>query len=107
MEEKLAEASADVSLFAAMAWAWAVTFLPRLGGAIVILIVGIVLARLAARVVRATLERTGHFDLTVEPVLATAARYAVLRLVTKSPISFTLPRMTGVSIVSPARNGRR
>ena len=77
----LTEAPAELSSFAAMAWAWAVTFLPRLGGAIVILIVGIVLARLAARVVRATLERTGHFDLTAEPVLATAARYAVLIIV--------------------------
>ena len=76
--EKLAEAPAELSSFTAMAWAWSVTFLPRLGGAILILIIGVALARLAARLVRVTLQRAGHFDLTVEPVLVTAARYAVL-----------------------------
>jgi small conductance mechanosensitive channel len=81
LEQKLAEASADLGSFAAISWAWAVEFLPRLGGAIVILVVGVVVARLAARVVKVTLERAGHFDLTVEPVLATAARYAVLIVV--------------------------
>jgi len=79
--EKLAEAPAELSSFTAMAWAWSVTFLPRLGGAILILIIGVALARLAARLVRVTLQRAGHFDLTVEPVLVTAARYAVLIVV--------------------------
>jgi small conductance mechanosensitive channel len=77
----LTEAPAELTSFAAMAWAWSVAFLPRLGGAFIILIVGVMLARLVSRLVRVTLERTGHFDLTVEPVLATAARYAVLIVV--------------------------
>ena len=81
MDLNLAEAPADLSAFAAMTWAWAVEFLPRLGAALVILIVGVLLARLASRVVQMTLQRAGHFDLTVEPVLATAARYAVLIVV--------------------------
>jgi small conductance mechanosensitive channel len=82
VDEKLAEATADLNSFAAMSWAWAVEFLPKLAGAIVILIVGVMLARLASRLVKITLERAGgHFDLTVEPVLATAARYAVLIVV--------------------------
>jgi small conductance mechanosensitive channel len=77
----LSEAPSNLSAFAAMLWAWSVAFLPRLGGALLILIIGVALARLAARLVRVTLQRAGHFDLTVEPVLVTAARYAVLIVV--------------------------
>jgi small conductance mechanosensitive channel len=81
LDQKLAQASADLDGLATLSWAWAVEFLPRLGAAIVILVVGVLVAQLAARLVKLTLERAGHFDLTVEPVLATAARYAVLIVV--------------------------
>jgi small conductance mechanosensitive channel len=81
LDQKLVEASADLNSLATMSWAWMVEFLPRVGAAIIILVVGVVVARLASRLVKVTLERAGHFDLTVEPVLATAARYAVLIVV--------------------------
>lgn len=79
--EKLAAAPENLGALAAIAWTWTIEFVPRLGGALFILVVGYMLARLASRLVKATVERTGRIDMTVEPVLATVARYAVLTLV--------------------------
>ena len=79
--EKLASAPENLGTLAAVAWTWTIEFVPRLGGALIILVVGYMLARLASRLVKATVERTGRIDMTVEPVLATVARYAVLVLV--------------------------
>lgn len=81
MDVNLAAAPARFATFAAVAWGWTIEFVPRLAGAIIILIIGYALARLASRLVKATVQRTGRIDVTVEPALATAARYAVLILV--------------------------
>jgi small conductance mechanosensitive channel len=78
MDLNLAEATAELGAFATMAWTWGVEFLPRLGAAIVIVIVGVVLANWAARLVTTLFGRAPHVDLTVQPILATVARYAVL-----------------------------
>jgi len=63
-----------------LAWTSAEQLLPPLILALVILVVGVVAAKWAARAVTAALARTGHIDETVRPALATAARYGVLVL---------------------------
>ncbi|MGQ7792726.1 mechanosensitive ion channel family protein [Faunimonas sp. B44] len=77
----LTDAPAELGAAAAMAWAWAVAFLPRIATALLILAIGFVLANWAARLVRRLIGRTGHLDPTVQPILGTVARYAVLILV--------------------------
>jgi small conductance mechanosensitive channel len=76
----LAEAPGQLSAFAAMAWAWAVAFVPRLGAAALLLAIGVVVARWTARLVRSVAGRAIPADTTIEPILATAARYTVLIL---------------------------
>lgn len=79
MELDLGDAPGQLSAGATMIWAWAVTLLPRLGAALVILAVGFFVAgwvsRLASRIV------ARHLDATVEPILGTTIRYAILILV--------------------------
>src|SRR5688500_12445793 len=81
MDVNLAVTPDQLSALAAMVWAWSLAFLPRLGAALVILIVGVLLAGWAAGLVRRTVPRSSYIDVTAEPILATAARYAVLILV--------------------------
>jgi small conductance mechanosensitive channel len=76
----LDQAPEKLGAAAAMSWAWATTFLPRLATAILILIAGFVIAGWVARIVRGIVERSSHIDNTVEPILGTAARYSVLIL---------------------------
>ena len=88
MEGTLADASAHLGSFAAVAWAWTIEFVPRLGSALIILALGYTLARLASRLVKAAIERAGRVvDVTVEPVLATVARYAVMIVVLVAALS--------------------
>ena len=77
----LTETPEQLSALAAMAWAWALTFLPRLGAAILIIAIGFLVAGWAARAVKGILYRSTHVDNTVVPVIGTAARYAILILV--------------------------
>jgi len=63
-----------------LAWTSAEQLLPRLTLALVILVVGVVAGKWAARAVTAALARTGHIDETARPALASAARYGVLIL---------------------------
>jgi small conductance mechanosensitive channel len=84
----LADASSQITTFAAVAWTWTIEFVPKLAGALVILVVGYFLARLASRAVQAGMERAGRVvDVTVEPVLATVARYAVMTVVLLAALS--------------------
>lgn len=76
-----AEAPDQLSALAAMVWAWTLAFLPRFGAALLILAAGVMLAGWAARFVRRLAGRTGHIDATVQPILGTVVRYAVLILV--------------------------
>jgi small conductance mechanosensitive channel len=77
----LADTPGQLSALAAMAWAWALTFLPRLGAALLILLAGFILAGWAARVIRTVLARTPHVDPTVVPVVGAVVRYGILILV--------------------------
>ena len=81
MEVDLAGAPEQLNAFATMAWAWALSFLPRLAAALAILVVGFFAAGWVFRLVRRLSARTTRIDATIQPILATVARYAVLILV--------------------------
>jgi small conductance mechanosensitive channel len=67
--------------YTAMVWSWSANFLPRLLTAIIILVVGYVLAAWICQAVRKLMGRTGRIDPTVQPVLVSVVRYSVLALV--------------------------
>ncbi len=73
-------APSNLDAFAAMIWTWAATFLPRLAIALIILILGVAIAKWAARAITTAMAETQRVDETARPVLAAAARYAVLIL---------------------------
>jgi len=81
MDIDLAEAPGQLGAAATMIWAWGLAFLPRFGAALLLLIVGLILAGWASRLVRRLLTRTRHVDDTVIPVIGTAIRYAILIVV--------------------------
>ncbi len=67
--------------FTAMAWAWAVDFLPRLTMAIIILVVGSMIAGWVSRLLGRIASRSSHIDSTIGPVVSSIARYAIMILV--------------------------
>ena len=71
----------------AMIWTWSVDFLPRIVTAVVILFIGVVAARWLSRFVLRLAERTTNIDPTVEPMLASVVRYAILILVFLAALS--------------------
>jgi small conductance mechanosensitive channel len=81
MNLDLADAPGHLSALAAMVWTWTEAFLPRLGAALVLLIIGLVLASWASRVVVRVLSRSRHVDVTFIPAFAATVRYAILILV--------------------------
>lgn len=70
----------DLHAGAAMAWTWGVAFLPRLLTSLIVLAIGITLARLAGRFVTGAVGSVAHIDRTVRPVLGAVTRYAILVL---------------------------
>jgi small conductance mechanosensitive channel len=81
METSLSEAPRQLTAFGAMAWTWAVEFLPRFGAAIALLLVGAIVASWVSRAVRAALSRSRHVDDTAIPAVGAAIRYAILIVV--------------------------
>jgi small conductance mechanosensitive channel len=81
MDVNVAEATGQLGALGAMAWAWAAAFLPRIGAAFLILIIGALLASWLARAIAGALKRTGRVDATVVPVARSVARYAALIIV--------------------------
>lgn len=81
MELNLADAPEQLDAFATMVWAWTLSFLPRLGAALLLLVVGLFLATWLSRAVRAALQRARHVDETVIPVVGAVVRYAVIIIV--------------------------
>jgi small conductance mechanosensitive channel len=77
----LALAPPHLDRLADIAWTWTAAFLPRLVAAVVILVIGTLVARWASRAVYDISRRTPHIDPTPRPVLASMIRYAVLILV--------------------------
>ena len=70
-----------------LAWSWAATFLPRLVVAGIILAIGLLVARWVSRAVYDISRRTKHIDPTLQPILASLTRYAILILVLIAALS--------------------
>lgn len=63
------------------AWEWLLEFLPRLVGALAILIIGYIVAGYAGRAVVRLVDRTGRLDPTLKPVIRSVTRYAIIIIV--------------------------
>lgn len=61
-------------------WNWAAVFLPRVAGAIAILIAGLAIAGWIARGMRNIAERTPHLDPALKPIIVAVMRYCVVGL---------------------------
>ena len=68
---------ADVTTFATVAWAWLVDLGPRLLGAVLILVIGLILARYISRGVARLLKGTTRVEPTLVPILKAVTRYAI------------------------------
>jgi small conductance mechanosensitive channel len=75
--DDLANAPERLGAFASMAWAWAVEFVPRLASAAILLIVGLIAARWAGRLIAGFSIRNLHIDETIRPVIAAVVRYGI------------------------------
>ncbi|BBE72899.1 small-conductance mechanosensitive channel [Pleomorphomonas sp. SM30] len=73
--------AAELDRLADLALAWTLAFVPRLVVALLIFAIGVALANWAGRGVLALLRRSGHVDATVQPVVASVVRYALVVLV--------------------------
>jgi small conductance mechanosensitive channel len=78
---ELAQAPEELGALAAMTWAWTVEFLPRLGGAVLILIVGFIVAGWAGRGLSRLLGASERVDATLKPIIRAVVRYSVLVVV--------------------------
>lgn len=70
-----------IDAVADLIWAWTVTFLPRLGAALAIIVAGTIAARWASRAALGIAARTGHLDVTIHPMIGSIVRYAILIIV--------------------------
>lgn len=75
----LTQTTNTVNNLASLAWLWAAEFLPNIGSAVLILIVGYLAAGWGARAVRKLLSRASdRFDATLVPVIGAVFRYTIL-----------------------------
>ncbi len=63
------------------AWEWLLDFLPRLVGALAILIIGYIVAGYVGRAVVRLVDRTGRLDPTLKPVIRSVTRYSIIIIV--------------------------
>jgi small conductance mechanosensitive channel len=63
---------------ATVVWNWAEIFLPRLAGALALLVAGLAISGWIARAVRKVLARTPHLDIAFKPIIVAVVRYAVV-----------------------------
>ena len=71
----------DVGVAAGALWTWAIDFIPHLVAALLILIIGWIVAGWAGRAIRGVAKRTDKIDQTLSPVLGAIVRYSILILV--------------------------
>ncbi len=77
----LTQAPDQLGALATMAWTWAAEFLPRLGGAVILVIVGLFVASWASRAVYQMLKRSTRVDATLKPIVKAVVRYGILVIV--------------------------
>jgi small conductance mechanosensitive channel len=83
----LAQATQDMGLLAALAWTTALELLPRAAAALVILIVGYGVARLAGDWTRRVVVRSTRVDSTLAPALSATVRYTLIVFVIVAALS--------------------
>jgi small conductance mechanosensitive channel len=71
----------QLDAYTAILWTWAVTFIPHFVTAILILLVGYMFASWMGGGVRKLLDRAGHLDVAVRPVISAVVRYSILILI--------------------------
>jgi len=72
------DVASDPVGFGSMLWVWAWDYIPKIGAAMLILVVGYIVARWAAAAVYRMLSKKEGFDSTLLPVASAIVRYAVL-----------------------------
>jgi len=77
----LTQAPEHLGTLATIAWTWTVTFLPRLGGAVLLILIGVFVARMASRGVARLLGHSERVDKTLKPIIKAIIRYAILAIV--------------------------
>ncbi|MEO3434816.1 mechanosensitive ion channel domain-containing protein [Inquilinus sp. CAU 1745] len=75
------DAPQELGALATMIWAWTVAFLPRLVTALLILIIGFIVAGWAGRAVKRMISRSKRVDDTLKPLVGTVIRYGIIALV--------------------------
>lgn len=77
----LMNAPQELGALATMIWAWTVAFLPRLVTALLILVIGFIVAGWAGRAAKGLVSRSKHVDETIRPVVGAVVRYGIIILV--------------------------
>jgi small conductance mechanosensitive channel len=67
----------DITTFAQATWIWLAGLGPRLIGGLLILVIGLLLARFVSRGVARLMHRTGRIEPTVTPIVRAILRYAI------------------------------
>lgn len=75
------DAPQELGALATMMWAWTVAFLPRLVTALLILIIGFIIAGWAGHAAKGLVSRSKHVDPTIRPVVGAVVRYGIIILV--------------------------
>lgn len=87
MDVDIAQATQEMGLIATMAWTWAAEFLPRVAAAVVIFVVGYIVARLAGDWARRIVRHTSRVDSTLAPIVSATIRYGILIFVVVSALA--------------------
>jgi small conductance mechanosensitive channel len=77
----LTQAPEQLGALAALLWTWTADFLPRLGGAVLLLVVGFVVAGWASRAVYQVVSRSERVDATLKPIIKAVVRYGILIII--------------------------
>src|SRR5579871_2002509 len=83
----LASAPQQLDAFAAMLWAWAADFIPRIAGALAVFVIGYLAARWIGRLISRFLGRTGRIDATYIPSIYAVISYSILIFVTVAALA--------------------
>ena len=83
----LASAPQQLDALAALLWAWAADFIPRIAGAVAVFALGYLAARWIGRLVAGLLGRSGRVDATYIPSIHAVISYSILIFVIVAALS--------------------
>jgi small conductance mechanosensitive channel len=84
---ELAAAPQQLDAVAAMLWAWAVDFVPRIASAVAVFAIGYLAAKWIGRLVSRFLGRSGRVDATYIPSIHAVTSYSILIFVTVAALA--------------------